>query len=82
MEVQTFITDIDYRKDPEEECPNDLSPEFKRRLILGLVESLKSNESVEVSVDISGKPFEIRPGIEYRKKYRLTKYELLFKKHS
>lgn len=79
MEVQTFITDIDYRKDPEEECPNDLSPEFKRRLILGLVESLKSNESVEVSVDISGKPFEIRPGIEYRKKYRLTKYELLFK---
>ena len=57
----------------------DLSPESKRRLILGIVESLKGNELVEVSEDISGKPFEIRPGIEWRKKYQLTKYELVFK---
>lgn len=59
--------------------PNDLSPESKRRLILRIVESLKSNELVEVSEETSGKPFEIRPGIEYRKQYQLTKYELLFK---
>nr|DAR92304.1 MAG TPA: hypothetical protein [Caudoviricetes sp.] len=57
----------------------DLSPESKRRLILGIVESLKGNELVEVSEDITGKPFEIRPGIEYRKQYQLTKYELVFK---
>ncbi len=82
MEVQTFITDIAYRKDPEELesiDSNDLSPDAKRRLILGLVESLKDNELVEFSKDITGKPFEIRPGIEYRKQYQLTKYELLFK---
>lgn len=59
--------------------PNDLSPESKRRLILGIVESLKSNELVEVSEDTSGKPFEIHPGIEYRKQYQLTRYELVFK---
>lgn len=82
MEVQTFLTDIAYRKDPEEVESNELSPESKRRLILGLVESLKGNELVEFSKDITGKPFEIHPGIEYRKQYRLTKYELLFKKHS
>lgn len=79
MEVQTFLTDIAYRKDPEEVESNELSPESKRRLILGLVESLKGNELVEFSKDITGKPFEIRPGIEYRKQYQLTKYELLFK---
>ena len=79
MEVQTFLTDIAYRKDPEEVESNELSPESKRRLILGLVESLKGNELVEFSKDITGKPFEIRPGIEYRKKYRVTKYDLLFK---
>ena len=64
MEVQTFLTDIAYRKDPEEVESNELSPESKRRLILGLVESLKGNELVEFSKDIAGKPFEIRPGIE------------------
>ena len=81
MEVQTFLTDIAYRKDPEELesiGTNDLSPESKRRLILGIVESLKGNELVEVSEDTSGKPFEVHPGIEYRKEYQLTKYELLF----
>lgn len=82
MEVQTFMTDIAYRKIPKELesiGTNDLSPDAKRRMILGLVESLKGNELVEVSKDISGKPFEIRPGIEYRKQYQLTKYKLLFK---
>lgn len=79
MEVQTFSTDIAYYKDLEEVESNDLSPESKRRLIIGLVESLKGNELVEVSKEITGKPFEIRPGIEYRKKYQVTKYELLFK---
>lgn len=58
---------------------NDLSPDAKRRLILGLVESLKSNELVEFSKDITGKPFEIRPGIEWRKKYQYTEYCLVFK---
>lgn len=79
MKVQTFLTDIAYRKDPEEVESNDLSPDAKRKLILGLVESLKGNELVEFSKSITGKPFEIRPGIEYRKKYRVTKYDLLFK---
>lgn len=58
---------------------NDLSPESKRRLILGIVESLKGNELVEVNEDISGKPFEVHPGIEWRKKYQVTRYELLFR---
>jgi len=58
---------------------DDLSPDAKRRLILGLVESLKSNELVEVNEDISGKPFEVHPGIEWKKQYQLTKYELVFK---
>lgn len=58
---------------------NDPSPDSKRRLILGLVESLKSNELVEFSKDITGKPFEIRPGIEWRKKYQYTEYCLVFK---
>ena len=58
---------------------NDFSPEAKRRMILGLVESLKSNELVEFSKDITGKPFEIHPGIEYRKKYQYTEYCLVFK---
>lgn len=57
---------------------NDLSPEAKKRLILDLVESLKGNELVEVSKDITGKPFEIRPGIEWRKKYQYTEYCLVF----
>lgn len=56
----------------------DLSSESKRRLILDLVESLKDNELVEFSKDITGKPFEIRPGIEYRKKYQYTEYRLVF----
>lgn len=71
------MDNVAYQKEPIN--PNDLSPESKRRMILGLVESLKSNELVEVSEDISGKPFEVRPGIEWRKEYQLTKYELLFK---
>lgn len=71
------MDNIAYQKEPID--PNDLSLDAKRRLILGIVESLKSNELVEVSEDISGKPFEIHPGIEYRKQYQLTKYELLFK---
>lgn len=58
---------------------NDLSPEAKRRLILDLVESLKSNELVEISKDITGKPFEVRPGVEWRKKYQYTEYCLVFK---
>lgn len=71
------MDNVAYQKEPID--PSDLSPDAKRRLILGLVESLKSNKLVKVSKDISGKPFEIRPGIEYRKQYQLTKYELLFK---
>ena len=71
------MDNVAYQKEPID--PSDLSLGVKRRLILGLVESLKSNKLVEVSEDISGKPFEIRPGIEYRKQYQLTKYELLFK---
>lgn len=71
------MDNVAYQKEPID--PSDLSPESKRRMILGLVESLKSNELVEVSEDISGKPFEVRPGIEWRKEYQLTKYELLFK---
>lgn len=71
------MDNVAYQKEPID--PSDLSPDAKRRLILGLVESLKSNELVEVSEDISGKPFEVRPGIEWRKEYQLTKYELLFK---
>ena len=59
------MDNVTYQKEPIDS--EDLSPDAKRRLILGLVESLKSNELVEVSEDISGKPFEIRPGIEYRK---------------
>lgn len=71
------MDNVAYQKEPID--PNDLSPESKRRLILRIVESLKGNELVEVSEETSGKPFEIRPGIEYRKKYQLTKYELLFR---
>ena len=71
------MDNVTYQKEPID--PNDLSPESKRRLILGIVESLKSNELVEVNEETSGKPFEIRPGIEYRKQYQLTKYILLFK---
>lgn len=59
--------------------PKDLSPESKRRMILGIVESLKGTELVEVSEETSGKPFEVHPGIEWRKEYQLTKYELLFR---
>lgn len=71
------MDNVAYQEEPIDS--EDLSPESKRRLILGIVESLKGNELVEVSEDISGKPFEIRPGIEYRKKYQITKYELVFK---
>ena len=71
------MDNVAYQKEPIDS--EDLSPESKRRLILGIVESLKGNELVEVSKDITGKPFEIRPGIEYRKKYQFTKYELVFK---
>ena len=71
------MDNVTYQKEPMD--PNDLSPESKRRMILGLVESLKSNGLVEFSKDITGKPFEIHPGIEYRKQYQLTKYELLFR---
>ena len=72
------MNNVAYQKEPID--PNDLSPESKRRLILGIVESLKGNELVEVSEDTSGKPFEIHPGIEWRKQYQITKYELLFRK--
>lgn len=71
------MDNVAYQKEPID--TEGLSPESKRRMILGIVESLKGNELVEVSEDTTGKPFEIRPGIEYRKKYQLTKYELLFK---
>lgn len=71
------MDNVTYQKEPID--PSELSPESKRRMILGLVESLKSNELVEVSEDISGKPFEVHPGIEWRKQYQLTKYELLFR---
>lgn len=71
------MDNIAYQKEPIDS--NDLSPESKRRLILDIVESLKSNELVEVSEETSGKPFEIRPGIEYRKKYQYTEYCLVFK---
>lgn len=71
------MDNVTYQKEPIN--PNDLSPESKRRMILGLVESLKSNELVEIIKDITGRPFEIRPGIEYRKQYQLTRYELVFK---
>lgn len=71
------MDNIAYQKEPI--ASTDLSPESKRRMILGIVESLKSNELVEVSKDITGKPFEVRPGIEYRKKYQYTEYYLVFK---
>lgn len=71
------MDNVAYQKEPIDS--EDLSSESKRRLILGIVESLKNNELVEISKDITGKPFEVRPGIEWRKKYQLTKYELLFK---
>lgn len=71
------MDNVTYQKEPID--PEDLSPESKRRLILGIVESLKGNELVEVSEETSGKPFEIRPGIEYRKQYQLTKYVLVFR---
>lgn len=72
------MDNVAYQKEPI--ASNNLSPESKRGLILDLVESLKSNELVEVSKDITGKPFEIRPGIEYRKTYQVTEYNLVFKK--
>ena len=71
------MDNVAYQKEPI--ASNNLSPESKRGLILDLVESLKSNELVEVSKDITGKPFEIRPGIEYRKTYQVTEYNLVFK---
>ena len=71
------MDNVAYQKEPID--PNDLSPESKRRLVLGIVESLKNNELVEISEDTSGKPFEIHPGIEYRKQYQLTKYVLVFR---
>lgn len=71
------MDNVAYQKEPT--GSSDLSPESKRRLILGIVESLKSNELVEVTEETSGKPFEIHPGVEWRKQYQLTKYELLFK---
>ena len=71
------MDNVAYQKEPIDS--EDLSPDAKRRLILGLVESLKNNELVEVSEDTTGKPFEIHPGIEYRKQYQLTRYEFLFK---
>nr|DAX86770.1 MAG TPA: hypothetical protein [Caudoviricetes sp.] len=71
------MDNVAYQKEPIDS--EDLSPDAKRRLILGIVESLKGNELVEVSEEISGKPFEIHPGIEYRKQYQITKYELVFK---
>lgn len=71
------MDNVTYQKEPIDS--DDLSPDAKRRLILGIVESLKGNELVEVSEDTTGKPFEIHPGIEYRKQYQLTKYELSFK---
>lgn len=71
------MDNVAYQKEPIDS--KDLSPDAKRRMILGLVESLKGNELVEVSEEISGKPFEIRPGIEWRKKYQVTRYELVFK---
>lgn len=71
------MDNVTYRKEPVN--PSEFSPESKRRMILGLIESLKGNELVEVSEDTTGKPFEIRPGIEYRKKYQVTRYELVFK---
>lgn len=61
------MDNVAYQKEPIDS--EDLSPDAKRRMILGLIESLKSNELVEVSEDITGKPFEVRPGIEWRKKY-------------
>ena len=72
------MDNVSYRS-AESMASNDLSPDAKRRLILDLVESLKSNELVEFSKDITGKPFEIRPGIEWRKKYQYTEYCLVFK---
>lgn len=71
------MDNVTYQKEPIDS--EDLSPESKRRLILGIIESLKSNELVEISEDISGKPFEIHPGIEWRKKYQYTEYCLVFK---
>lgn len=49
------MDNVAYQKEPIDS--EDLSPESKRRLILGLVESLKGNELVEVSEETSGKPF-------------------------
>lgn len=72
------MDNVSYRS-AESIASNDLSPDVKIRLILDLIESLKSNELVEFSKDITGKPFEIRPGIEYRKKYQYTEYCLVFK---
>lgn len=72
------MDNVSYRS-AESIASNDLSPEAKKRLILDLVESLKGNELVEFSKSITGKPFEIRPGIEWRKKYQYTEYDLLFK---
>lgn len=72
------MDNVSYRN-AESIASNDLSPEAKKRLILDLVESLKGNELVEFSKSITGKPFEIRPGIEWRKKYQYTEYDLLFK---
>ena len=71
------MDNISYRS-AESIDSNDLSPEAKRRLILDLIESLKSNELVEFSKDITGKPFEVRPGVEWRKKYQYTEYGLVF----
>lgn len=44
------MDNISYRS-AESIDSNDLSPEAKRRLILDLIESLKSNELVEFSKD-------------------------------
>lgn len=71
------MDNVAYQKEPIDS--NDLSPESKRRFILGIVESLKSNELVEVSEETSGKPFEVHPGVEWRKQYQLTKYVLVFR---
>ena len=71
------MDDVAYQKEPIDS--EDLSPESKRRLILGIVESLKNNELVKVSEETSGKPFEVHPGTGYRKQYQLTKYVLVFR---
>lgn len=46
------MDNVSYRN-AESIASNDLSPESKRRLILDLVESLKGNELVEFSKDIT-----------------------------